>query len=285
MSQIFRESLYNSYGQFFEISHVLFEEQSEFQHLIIFETPLFGRVMALDGIIQTTQKDEFIYHEMLCHVPLFAHPDPKRVLIVGGGDGGCLREVLKHNCLEQVTQVEIDQAVIDLCKEYLPEHSSGAFEHEKTNIVITDGLDYVKSCHQKFDVIISDSTDPQGPGEALFTTEFYQHAKHCLTPNGIIVTQNGVPFMQFDEVKTTQQRLGDLFDDQTFFLAGVPTYVGGQMTLAWATNDSSLREVTLETLNQRYLERDMSTRYYTPELHQAAFVLPRYIQESLLDKK
>lgn len=156
------EKLYKTYGQSFEIGEVLFEQQTDSWHLIIFRNEEFGTVMALDGIIQTTERDEFIYHEMLTHTPLFAHGAAKRVLIIGGGDGGILREVLKHPEVEHVTQVEIDQSVIDMCKTYLPNHSNGAFDDPRANIVIADGIEYVCETQDKFDVIISDCTDPVG---------------------------------------------------------------------------------------------------------------------------
>ncbi|MDH5767074.1 MAG: polyamine aminopropyltransferase, partial [Gammaproteobacteria bacterium] len=187
----YAETLYDSYGQEFAVDKVYFENKTDHQHLVIFENAKFGRVMALDGIIQTTEADEFIYHEMLTHVPLLAHGNVKRVLIIGGGDGGMLREVCKHSSVEHITQVEIDDQVVDMCKEYLPNHSAGAYDDPRVNIVIDDGANFVRQCTDKFDVIISDSTDPIGPGDVLFTSDFYADCKQCLTEDGILVTQNG----------------------------------------------------------------------------------------------
>lgn len=277
----FDETLHDGYHQGFQIKEVLFENKTEHQHLVIFESTTFGRVMALDGIIQTTERDEFIYHEMLAHVPLFSHGDPKEVLIIGGGDGGLLREVLKHPQVEHAVQVEIDQAVIDMCREYLPNHSAGAFDDGRADIVIGDGIDYVKGCERRFDVILSDSTDPIGPGEVLFTSPFYEGIKRCLKPGGVFAAQNGVAFMQPDEVSTTHRRLQPLFEDCSFFSAAVPTYVGGIMTFAWACGDNGPRTTSLEVLQRRFGQSQIDTRYYTPEIHAGAFALPRYLLDTL----
>jgi len=278
----FQETLYDSVSQTIRIDQMLFEQKTEFQHLMIFQNAFLGRVMTLDGVIQTTEKDEFIYHEMMVHVPLFAHADARKVLIIGGGDGGILREVLKHPELDQVTMVEIDGAVIEMAKQYLPNHSAGAFEDPRASIVIADGIQFVRDTDLRFDVIISDSTDPIGPGEVLFTEQFYAECKQILNPDGIIVTQNGVPFFQLDELMTTRQRMGGLFADQTFYSAAVPTYYGGIMTFAWGCDDSDARHTDLATLQSRFTRSAINTRYYTPQLHQASFALPQYIQDALL---
>lgn len=275
--RILTESLHKGYGQSFEVDNVFFELDTDHQHLVIFENHQFGRIMALDGVIQTTERDEFVYHEMMAHVPMFAHGNAKRVLIIGGGDGGMLREVLRHEGVEQVTQVEIDQAVIDMCTEYLPNHSAGAYDHPKTHVVIADGVDFVNETNEKFDVIISDCTDPIGPGEVLFSSRFYEGCKRCLNPGGVFVAQNGVSFMQLHEVTTTAQRLSPYFADVSFYSAAVPTYVGGIMTFAWATNNEALRQVDVKTLKERFSAANFKTRFYTPELHHAAFALPQYV--------
>lgn len=278
---LFREQLHHGWSQSFGIEEVLFENKTEHQHLVIFRSETFGRVMALDGIIQTTERDEFIYHEMMAHVPLFAHASPQQVLIIGGGDGGMLREVVKHQRVEHVVQVEIDQAVIDMCTEFLPHHSAGAYDHPKAEVVVADGIDFVTRTDRRFDVIISDCTDPVGPGEVLFSSRFYQGVKHCLKPGGVFVAQNGVAFMQPEEVITTHQRLEPYFRDRWFYAAAVPTYVGGVMTFAWATDDTELRRQDTATLRQRFDAETVETRYYTPELHAAAFALPAYLVDEL----
>lgn len=280
---VFHEKLHSGWAQAFDIDNVLFENKTEHQHLIIFESATFGRVMALDGVIQTTERDEFIYHEMMAHVPLFAHPVPHEVLIIGGGDGGMLREVVKHQRVETVVQVEIDQAVIDMCVKYLPNHSAGAYNHPKAEVVVADGVDFVSDTERRFDVIISDCTDPMGPGEVLFSSRFYEGVKRCLKPSGIFVAQNGVAFMQPEETLTTFQRLQPWFSDRWFYAAAVPTYAGGIMNFAWASDDATLRQTTAATLRQRYEAEGLTTRYYTPELHVAAFALPAWLDQNLRD--
>lgn len=283
---VISERLHEGYAQTFEATELLFEVRTDHQHLQIFDTPALGRVMMLDGIVQTTEKDEFIYHEMMVHVPLLAHSKPRRVLIIGGGDGGILREVLRHPGIEHVTQVEIDQSVIDMCRQYFPNHSQGAFDDPRVNIVIADGREFVANCSEQFDVIISDSTDPIGPGEALFTSSFYADEKTCLAEGGIMVAQNGVPFMQGDEITTTWRRLTPLYQDVSFYVAPVPTYVGGFMTLAWATDTPALRQQTAEQIHGRLQavqqeNPDFRPRYYNADVHVAAFALPNYVRELL----
>jgi spermidine synthase len=282
--KFFEETLYNGQGgrlghgyfQRYQIQQVLFEEKTEHQHLIIFENQHFGRVLALDGIVQTTEADESAYHEMLVHVPLFALDQPQNILIIGGGDGGALREALRHP-VETVTMVEIDPRVIDLCKEYMPSLSGGAFYHPRANLIIADGIQFVAETDQRFDAIIVDSTDPIGPGEVLFTEAFYASCKKCLTPGGVLITQNGVPFFQSEELKSSQQKLSPLFKDAGCYLTVVPSYVGGFMALGWATDNQDLRSVAAETLQSRFEDLGLKTQYYTPAIHTAAFALPAFI--------
>ena len=282
MSQ-FEETLYDSVSQCFRIDKVYFEHKTEHQHLMIFHNAQLGRVMTLDGVVQTTEADEFVYHEMMAHVPILAHGRARRVLIIGGGDGGMLREVCRHQAIEHITMVEIDAAVVDMARQYLPNHSAGAFEDPRLNLVIADGMDFVRTAEQRFDVIISDSTDPIGPGEVLFTENFYAQCKRILTPGGVMATQNGVPFFQLDEVRDTARRMRPHFADQTFYGAAVPTYYGGIMTFAWGSDDPALRKLDLGTLKTRMDRSGIETRYYTPGIHQACFALPRYIQDALAD--
>lgn len=277
----FSETLYDAYGQEFRVDEVLHEVKTDHQHLLIFRNAAFGRVLALDGIVQTTENDEFIYHEMMTHVPLLAHGAVRDVLIVGGGDGGMLREVCRHSAVKRITQVEIDRAVIDMCRKYLPGHSRGAFDDPRVQIVIGDGFEFVRNADQRFDVIISDSTDPIGPGETLFTDSFYAACRESLNPGGILVTQNGVPFHQMDEVKNTADLLKTIFADWHFYTAAVPSYVGGAMTFAWATDEPEHRHADLETLRDRFHKAALDCRYYNPEIHFAAFALPTYVLAAL----
>lgn len=235
--------------------------------------------MVLDGIVQTTEGDEFIYHEMLAHVPLFAHGSARRVLIVGGGDGGMLREVVRHRDVERVVQVEVDAGVIETCREHLPNHSAGAFDDPRAEVVIADGARFVAETAERFDVVICDSTDPEGPGTALFGPAFYAGCRRSLAPGGVLVTQNGVAFLQPEVAGGTAPELARHFRDWHFFSAAVPTYVGGIMLFGWATDDASLRAVPAETLRERHAASGIRTRYYNPEVHVASFALPEYVRE------
>jgi len=235
--------------------------------------------MALDGVVQTTEKDEFIYHEMLTHVPILAHGAAENILIIGGGDGGILREALRHTKINNITMVEIDEAVVDMCVKYLPNHSQGAFDNSKLNLVIADGARFVAETKDKFDVIIVDSTDPIGPGEVLFQFEFYKNCKSLLNKDGIIVTQNGVAFMQPDEIKNTQKCFSKIFKDNYFYLASIPTYFGGDMAFGWGTDNAQHRHIDLDTLKARFKDSEIKTKYYNPEIHQGSFAIPQYILE------
>lgn len=276
----FEERLYADWRQTFEVTKIVYERKTEFFELVIFETPGFGRVLALDGIIQVTEGDEFVYHEMLAHVPILAHGRVKDVLIVGGGDGGMLREVLKHP-VERAVLVEIDQGVIDMCRDYMPGIPAGAFDDPRTEVVITDGVVYMAETTRTFDVIIIDSTDPIGPGEVLFSEAFYADCAKRLNPGGVVVTQNGVPFVQPAEMRATHRRLSPHFADASFFVAAVPTYVGGFMTLGWGATDPGLRAQPVDVIRSRFATRPFATRYYTPEIHVASFALPRFMQTLL----
>ncbi len=281
MTTDYRETLYKNYGQFFTVDKMLHEVRTEHQHLVIFENAQMGRVMALDGAIQTTEADEFIYHEMLTHVPIIAHGTARNILIIGGGDGAMLREVCRHSSVDRITMVEIDQTVVDMCKEYLPNHSSGAYDDPRVNLVINDGMSFVANCTEKFDVIISDCPDPTGPAEVLFSEGFYQACHRCLSDDGIFVAQNGTPFLQLDEVKTTAKNIQGLFADWHFYHAAVPTYIGGSMTFAWAAKNRQLRQLPIATLRQRFAGSGVVTRYYNADIHQAAFALPQYVLQAV----
>jgi spermidine synthase len=277
----YQETLYSEWGQNFERTKTLFEAETKHQHLIIFENPRFGRVMALDGVIQTTEADEFIYHEMMVHVPINTHVDPKHVLIIGGGDGGILREVLKHPYVQSVTQVEIDRAVVDMCVEYFPNHSQNAFNDSRVNLVIEDGAAFVASTTDRYDVIITDSTDPIGPGEVLFGSTFYHGCANALATDGILVTQNGVPYMQSDEVTSTYRRWKSYFTTRSFYLTPVPTYAGGAMAMGFASK-SDIKTPDHGTLLHR-TEQLKQLKYYTPQVHLGAFGLPKYVQDLMVD--
>jgi len=273
------ETLYKSEGFTcaFRVDRVLHEERTAEQHLVIFDNALFGRMMTLDGITQVTARDEFIYHEMMTHVPILAHGRARHVLIIGGGDGGILREVVRHKDIGKVTMVEIDPAVTEFAKAHMPQVSAGAFDDPRLELIFADGAKFVEQTGDSYDVVIVDSTDPIGPGEVLFREEFYRAVKARLTPGGVLVTQNGVPFMQGAELTSTIGKFRRLFRVATCYMATIPTYVGGPMAMGWGTDDESLAALTVEELTKRFAAAGFATRYYTPDTHKAAFALPRYV--------
>jgi spermidine synthase len=278
------ETLYPDWGQRFLVRRELARVQSDFQDIAIFESSSHGRVMVLDGVIQITERDEFVYQEMLVHVPLLAHGAAANVLVIGAGDGGVLRRVLQHGTVKRAVMVEIDGEVIRLSKQFLPGIAGSAWADPRAQVIVGDGIDYVKNAPDaSFDAIIVDSTDPIGVGEVLFTDEFYGNCARILTGRGLVVNQCGVPFMQADELRETSARRRKFFPHVTAYVAAVPTYVGGFMTLGWAAKDAALAATPVETVRARAEAAGIAgtTEYWTPEIHAGAFNLPPYIAKHL----
>jgi spermidine synthase len=273
----FSETLYPDFRQVYRVDKIVFKARSEFQDILVFETPRFGRVLALDGIIQTTEKDEFCYHEMIAHVPLFAHGAVRNVLIIGGGDGGALEEVLKHP-VKTVTMVELDDTVMKISREYLPAICRDAFDDPRLDLKFMDGTRFVKETDEKFDVIMVDSTDPVGPGKVLFTGEFYTDCAACLNEAGILVTQSGVTFMQNEEAAETYQRMKSSFTDAGLYITQVPSYGAGYMTFGWGCHSLAPRRTPAADIERRFATLDLELRYYSPRVHAASFALPTYIE-------
>jgi len=281
------ETLFDHLGfrMSYQVERVLHETQTVHQHLVLFENKFFGKMLMLDGATQITSRDEYVYQEMMSHVPLFAHGAAKNVLIVGGGDCGIAEEVLKHKTVKRVTQVEIDTSVVEFAKQHYPEFTKPVFADKRFECVIDDGMKYVAQTMQRFDVIIVDSTDPQGPGAVLFSKDFYAGCKRCLNKGGVLVTQNGVPFLQAGELTTSIGHFRALFADATCYIAAIPTYVGGLMAMGFATDSKRLRQASAKLIAERYRNAGrFSTRYWTPELHVGAFALPRFIAELVVRK-
>jgi spermidine synthase len=262
----------------FEVTRVLHHERTAQHRLDLIENPLFGKVLMLDGATQVTTADEFIYHEMMAHVPLLAHGEARDVLIVGGGDCGLAEEVLKHKGVERLLQVEIDESVVAFAKANFADFNAAAFADPRFRIEIADGAAFAAATDQRFDVVLIDSTDPVGPGAVLFTENFYRDIKRCLKPGGIIVTQSGVPFIQRAEFGSAMRNLARTFPIATCYVIAVPTYYGGHMALGWGSAERDPRGIDQATLAAR--ASGLATRYYTPEVHLAAFALPRYIAEA-----
>jgi spermidine synthase len=276
------ETLFDDLGfrMTFAVDKVLYELQTEHQHLVLFEQAYFGKMLMLDGATQISKRDEFIYQEMMSHVPLFAHGNASDVLIVGGGDCGIAEEVLKHKTVKRLTQVEIDAQVVEFAKEHFPEFTKPVFADKRFESVIDDGAKYVARTDRRFDVIIVDSTDPQGPGKILFGEKFYRGCHRCLTKGGVLVTQNGVPFFQKNELAATMAKFRKLFADAACYVAAIPVYVGGHMAIGFASDNKSLRQCDAKTIAARYRKAgSFPTKYWTPEHHVAAFAPPRFIAD------
>jgi len=276
------ETLFDDLGfrMSFQVDKVLYELQTEHQHLVLFEQAYFGKMLMLDGATQISKRDEFIYQEMMSHVPLFAHGNAHDVLIIGGGDCGIAEEVLKHKEVKSLTQVEIDEKVVEFAKEHFPEFTGPVFADKRFESVIDDGAKYVARTDRRFDIIIVDSTDPMGPGKILFGEKFYSGCRRCMKKGGVLVTQNGVPFFQKNELTSTMSKFRRLFADASCYVAAIPVYVGGHMAMGIASDNKQARRHPVKTIAQRYRKAgSFTTKYWTPEVHVAAFAQPRFIAD------
>ncbi len=251
-----------------------------FQDLEILDTEPFGRVLVLDRALQTSEFDEFMYHEMLVHVPLMSHPAPRRVLIVGGGDGGALRHVLQHPNVD-VVQVEIDRAVVDTCREYLPSVSGGSFESPRARLVIGDGIAFMRENPAQFDVIIVDSTDPIGPAVGLFGPSFYEDVARSLCDDGLLAAQSSSPLFMAYELKQQVQNMRRIFPLVRTYLGIVPGYPGSLWSYTIGSKRHDPTRVARESIAERLARGAIPTRYYTPDVHHAAFALPPFIADIL----
>ncbi len=254
-----------------KVTRTLHEEQTPFQHLQVVEMEDFGRALILDGAVQTTVGDEYIYHEMIAHVPLLTHPNPERVLVIGGGDGGTVREVLKHPSVKKVEMVEIDQGVIDACRRFLPE-TSCSLDHPKLNLVVGDGLAWVAGRSEEYDVILVDSSDPTGPAEGLFNRAFYQNVHRALKPGGLFVAQTLSPFFHQSLIRDVYKVVSAIFPITVPYLTVVPTYPSGLHCFMMGSKRH-------HPLRQGMREPTWPTRWYTPSVHRAAFQLPPVVAE------
>lgn len=260
----------------YKVKETLHTEKTEYQDLAIVDTYEFGRMLLLDGIVQTTIKDEFVYHEMITHVPLFTHREPKKVLVIGGGDGGSIREILKHKSVEKAVLCEIDKRVVEVSKKYLPEISCG-LDDPRAEVYIGDGIKYVLEHKNEFDVIIVDSTDPIGAAEGLFSRKFYSSLYDCLTEDGIFVAQTETPIYIPDFVKKVFHDIKSVFPITKLYMAAIPTYPGVYWSFTMGSKKYDPEKVNIDNIPE------IDTKYYHGKLHTACFVLPKYIEALTLD--
>ncbi len=263
----------------------LYDQQSDFQKVEIYKTEAYGNMLTLDGMVMTTEKDEYVYHEMITHIPSLTHPNPKRALIIGGGDGGTARELLKHDGYEEVVMVEIDAKVIEASKEFLPSIAS-ALEHPKLDLIVDDGIKYVKSAADgAFDVVIVDSTDPVGPAEGLFSVDFYREVYRILSNDGIMVTQSESPRFNQKVFREVYEVYRSIFGKEQVhcYLAYIPTYPTGMWSFSYSSKGSAhpLKHLDLEKMNTFLAENRL--QYYNASIHQSAFALPNFVAEMIND--
>ncbi len=262
-----------------QVDKQLYTGQSEFQRIDIFESPEFGRFLTLDGYMMLTEKDEFVYHEMMVHVPMAVHPNVKKVLVIGGGDGGTVRELSRYATIEEIDLVEIDEEVVEACKKYLPQTACG-FDDERVRCFYEDGLKFVRKYENAYDLILVDSTDPFGPGEGLFTKEFYGNCYKALKEDGIMVNQHESPFYKEDAyaMQRAHKRIVESFPISKVYQAHIPTYPSGHWLFGFASKK-------YHPLNDQHIEEwkslGLKTRYYNEQLHKGAFALPNFVEEML----
>lgn len=262
-----------------KVDRQLFSEVSEFQRVDIFESAEFGRMLVLDGCIMLTEKDEFIYHEMIVHVPMCVNPSVKKVLLVGGGGGGAVRELLKYETIEKIDLVELDETVVRACKKFIPQ-TAACLDNPRVNIFYEDGLKFIRRLENEYDLIIVDSTDPFGPGEGLFTKEFYGNCFHALRADGIMVNQHDNPYYRKDAVamQRAHKRIVTSFPISRVFQAHIPTYPAGHWLFGFASKKfHPVSDVDFD----RWKRMNLQTKYYNVKLHRGAFALPTYVEKLL----
>lgn len=257
------------------IRETVCRKQTKYQDLAIIDTLQFGKMLVLDGMVQTTEKDEFVYHEMLAHIAMQAHPNPRHVLVIGGGDGGVIREVLKYETVETATLVEIDDEVIEASKKYLPQISVG-LQDPRVTVLIEDGVEHVKASVGQYDVIFIDSTEPVGPAVGLFSEEFYRDIYRALKKDGLMVAQTESPFVNQELISSVFAALNRVFPLTKLYLASVPTYPSGLWSFTAASKCYDPQECR---------RKPVTTKYYNYEVHQGAFALPTFVQELLKEKR
>lgn len=255
-----------------KFTKTLHTETTPFQELAIIDTEQWGRMLVLDNMVMTTINDEFVYHEMISHVALNTHPNPKKVMIIGGGDGGAIRECVKNPKVEKAVLCEIDGRVIETSKMFLPEIAEALFDHPKVEILVADGVKHIQENAGEYDVIMVDSTEPIGPAAGLFAAEFYQAVYRALKPDGIMVAQTESPFVNADLIRRVFKDIGSFFPITKLYTAAIPTYPSGLWTFTMGSKVYDPEQVDLRSAPE------LATRYYTPAVHKAAFCLPRFVE-------
>jgi len=275
-----RSVLWPGQAQSLQVEQVLFHQKSQFQDILVFQSKTYGKVLVLDGVIQVTERDEFAYQEMIVHLPMFSHHGPEQVLVIGGGDGGVVREVLKHKSVRQVVLCEIDSMVVQVCKTYLPQLSA-SLDDPRVKIEYLDGAEYLRNHPNTFDVIITDSSDPVGPADVLFQRPFYQSLHAALKPDGICACQAESMWLHMDLIRSLMETCKSIFASVAYAYTMIPSYPGGQ--IGFAICSKSVRDSLTKPLREPNAVTTQSLKYYCPEIHEAAFVLPLFAKRELED--
>ncbi|KAI1765141.1 spermine synthase [Hypoxylon sp. FL1150] len=263
-----------------KVEKVLHHEKSKYQDVLIFKSTDYGTVLVLDNVIQCTERDEFSYQEMICHLAMNSHPDPKKVLVIGGGDGGVLREVVKHECVEEAILCDIDEAVIRLSKQYLPGMAAG-FNHPKVKVHVGDGFKFLDDYKNTFDVIITDSSDPEGPAESLFQKSYFQLLDAALRPGGVITTQGSEnQWLHLPLITKLKKDCGEVFPVAEYAYTTIPTYPSGQIGFMVCCKEAG-RDVKKPLRSWSPEDEARLCRYYNAEIHKASFVLPTFAAKAL----
>jgi spermidine synthase len=270
MIKFFEKDPYAPIQYVYDVEHILHKSKSPFQEIMVIENPHFGRMLILDGVVQITARDDFFYHEMLVHVLMHAHPNPKKVIVIGGGDGGVVREVLKHESVEKIYFIEIDEEVINVSKKYFPEVASGV-DDKRVEIKCMDGAEFVKGREGDIDVVIVDSTDIIGFAKSLFTVEFFKSVKDSLSADGMFVSLSESLHFHKEMVIEVQEALKLIFPIVDLYTAPLATYAGN-----WWTFSAASKKLNLRTMRRKYA---IETKYYSDEIHNQAFVPPRMYEK------
>lgn len=276
--ELYHEITPEGFGIVIEKDEHLFSDKSDFQEVDVFKSRAFGNVLTLDGLMMVTERDEFFYHELITHIPMLTHKNPENILIVGGGDGGTVRELLKHDTVKHIDMVEIDGMVIEASKKYFPTVACG-LDDPRVSVLVEDAIDFIKDKVDMYDVVLIDSTDPIGPGEGLFNTDFYNNVKKALKKGGIVVPQTEGPFAQSENMQKTYKLLRKVFKNVAPYCSAMPTYPGGYWSWGFCSDDVEI-PVDYTKIDEKRANKIASTcKIYNRKFHSAVFAVPNFVKE------
>ena len=276
--ELYHEITPEGFGIAIEKDKVLFHDKSPYQEVEVFSSRAFGNVLTLDGLMMVTERDEYFYHELITHIPMLTHQNPKNILVIGGGDGGTVRELLKYNSVEHIDMVEIDGMVIEASKKFFPTVSCG-LDDKRVSVLVQDAIDFIKDKENLYDIVLIDSTDPIGPGEGLFNENFYNNVKRALKPNGIVVPQTEGPFGQSENMRKTYKLLRKVFRNVAPYCSPMPTYPGGYWSWGFCSQDVEIPSDYTKIDEKRAENISKTCKIYNRKLHCAVFCVPNFVEE------